>query len=69
MGHQAIIMMLLVQEDIAADLKDNKGWTLLSLATKEGYGVIVKMLLGWKDVAANSKDIDGRMSQRGMKKL
>jgi len=59
-GHEAVVRMLLAQDDVDVDLKDNNGRTPLSWATENRHEAVVRLLLEQDDVDVNSKDINGR---------
>jgi ankyrin repeat protein len=55
-GHTRIVNMLLREDGIDPDHKDNNGQTPLSLAACNGHGAIVRLLLHTGRVNVDSKD-------------
>ena len=48
--------MLVVQDNVEENTKDDHGQLLLSYATEHGNEVVVKILLRWDNVKVNTKD-------------
>ena len=55
-GHEAVVKILVSQDNVEVDTKDNHGHSLLSYATKEGHESVVKILVTWDDIKVNTKD-------------
>ena len=55
-GHEAIVKLLLGQDDIAPNKLDKEGRTPLFLAACNGHEGVVKILLGRDDVDPNKSD-------------
>ena len=58
-GHEAIVRLLLKQDAIEADIRDDLGATPLSEAATRGYEGIVRLLIDREDVDADSRDDKG----------
>ncbi len=59
-GHEAVVKLLVSQDNVAVNSQDQHGKTPLSLAAEYGYEAVVKLLLSRDDVAINSQDNCGR---------
>ena len=59
-GHEAVIKILVVHDDIKVNTKDQDGCSPLSYIDKYGNEAAVKMLVSWDDVKVNTKDRTGR---------
>ncbi|KAL8991286.1 MAG: hypothetical protein Q9169_007903 [Polycauliona sp. 2 TL-2023] len=55
-GHQAVVRLLLAQDDIEADAKDHLGQTPLARAAELGHEAVVELMLAREDVLADAKD-------------
>ena len=49
-GHEAVVKVLVEQEDVEADSKDRYGWTPFSQAAANGHEVVAKVLVEQEDV-------------------
>jgi ankyrin repeat protein len=58
-GHEAIVELLVVRDDVDADSKDSNDRTPLWWAIVKGHEPVVKLLINRVDVDANSKDVYG----------
>jgi len=58
-GHEAVVLLLVEQEDVKADSKGVNGRTPLSYAAEVGHEAVVRLLAERDDVEADSKAIDG----------
>jgi ankyrin repeat protein len=54
-----VVQLLLENEDIDADPKNNYGRTPLSWAAEKGHEAVVRLLLARKSAYADSKDNNG----------
>ena len=52
--------MLVVQDNVEVNTKDDHGHLLLSYATKHGNEVVVKILLGWDNIEVDTRYEAGR---------
>jgi ankyrin repeat protein len=59
-GHEALVELLLEQDGVVADSKDNHCRTPLLWAAEKGHEVVVKLLLAKDDVDPDSKDRWGK---------
>ncbi|KFY65629.1 hypothetical protein V496_02442 [Pseudogymnoascus sp. VKM F-4515 (FW-2607)] len=59
-GYDAVVELLLQQDDVVADSRDNYGQTPLSWAAERGHKAVVKLLLKQDSVIADSKDKYGQ---------
>ena len=54
-GHEAVVELLLAEDGVDLNSKDNNGWTLLSWAAWRGHEAVVKLLLAKDGIDPNSK--------------
>ena len=55
-GHEAVVKMLVVRDDVKVNTKDWRGYSPLSYTARNGREVVVKMLVARDDVEVNTKD-------------
>ncbi|KAI9689886.1 MAG: hypothetical protein M1822_009768 [Bathelium mastoideum] len=58
-GHEAVVKLLIGQDDVEADSRNYHGSTPLSLAASKGHEAIVKLLIERDDVEADSRNYVG----------
>ena len=58
-GHEPVVKILVMQDDVEVNTKDNHGHSLLSSAAKHVNEAVVKMLVAWDNVKVNTKDDHG----------
>jgi ankyrin repeat protein len=59
-GHEAIVQLLLLREDVEINSTDNRGRTPLSWAAAAGHEGVVKLLLSRQHIHINATDSQGR---------
>ena len=58
-GHEAVVKIIVVHDDIEVNTKDQDGCSLLSYINKYGNEAAVKMLVSQDNVEVNTKDKTG----------
>src|ERR1700722_10044357 len=59
-GHEAVVKLLLAQDDVDINSKDRGGRTPLLWAARRGHEAVVKLFLARDDIDVDSKDSGGR---------